>query len=107
MILWVDFRSNFVQMLVRILKKRNPPWFWRVPSPYLDLEHAKTIGKQSVFVACMHHAREPGPFLCEKGLVVESGAVFYTTLWAHFPRTNRKTTRSLLQGRRFLGPPLF
>ena len=61
----------------------------------MTLEHAKTIGKHNVFVACLHHAREPTPFLCEKGLVVESGAVFYTTLWAHFPCTNHKTPRSI------------
>ena len=77
------------------------------PSPYVDFVHAKTIGKQGFFAACLHHARQPVRFLCKKGLVVESGTVFYTTLWAHLPRTNRKTPRSLLQGRRFLGPPLF
>jgi len=58
------------------MKKCNPPWFWCVPKSSMSVEHAKTIGKHRVFVACMHHAREPAPFLCEKGLVVESGAVF-------------------------------
>ena len=41
-----------------------------------EVKHVKNIGKHCVFVACMHHAREPVVFLCEKGLVVESGAVF-------------------------------
>ena len=77
---WSNVGANFL--------KRNPPWFWRVPSPYLDWEHAKTIGKQSVFVTCLHPARQPVRRSCESGLVVESGAVLYTTLWAHFPRKN-------------------
>ena len=58
-----DFRGNFLQMLVRIMKKCNPPWFWRVAMFMFVLELAKNIGKYSVFVACMHHAREPAPLL--------------------------------------------
>ena len=80
-------------------EKRNPPCFWRVPKSYMDLEQAKTIAKQNVFVACLHHARQPVQFSCESGLVVESGGVLYTTLWVHFSCQNRKTVKSLLQGR--------
>ena len=58
-----DFRGNFLQMLVRIMKKCNPPWFWRVAMFMFVLESAKSIGKHSVFVACMHHARAPAPLL--------------------------------------------
>ena len=50
----------------------------------MSLEHAKTIGKHSVFVACMHHAREPALLFCEKGLVVESGTVFDMNLGVDF-----------------------
>ena len=71
-------------MLVRIMKKRNPPWFWRFPCSSMSLEHAKTIGKHSVFVACMHHAREPALLFSEKGLVVESGAAFDMNLGIDF-----------------------
>ena len=79
-----DFRGNFLQMLVRIMKNATLHGFGVFPSPYLDLAHAKTIGKQSVFVTCLHHAQQPVRFVCEKGLVVESGAVLYTIWWAHF-----------------------
>ena len=65
------------------------------PRSYLVLGHAKTIGKQNVFVACLHHARQPVHFCEKSGLVVESGAVFNTTLWAPFPRTDHKTPRSI------------
>ena len=82
-------------MLVRILKSATLHGFGVFQSPYLNLEHVKTMGKQIVFVTCLHHARQPVRFLYEKRLVVESGPVFYTTLWAYFPRANRKTPRSI------------
>ena len=44
--LWVDFGWHIVQLLVRILKKRNPPWFWCLPKSMFGLgtrqNHRKT-----------------------------------------------------------------
>ncbi len=39
----------FVQMLVRILKKRNPPWFWRVPKSIFGLGTRQNHGKTECF----------------------------------------------------------
>ena len=50
----------------------------------MSSEQAKSIAKQSVFVACVHHAREPALLFREKGLVVESGAVFDLILGSDF-----------------------
>ena len=50
----------------------------------MALEHAKTIAKHSVFITSLHEAREPVPFVCEKGLVDESDTVFYTILRVDF-----------------------
>ena len=42
----------------------------------MSSEQAKSIAKQNVFVACVHHAREPALLFREKGLVAESGTIF-------------------------------
>ena len=70
----------------------------------MSLEHAKTIGKQSVFVACMHHAREPALLFREKGLVVESGAVFDMNLGCDF---RGKFLQMLVRIMKKCNPPWF
>ena len=76
-----------------ILKPLTHFWLlgWFCATPHKEFAYScvwilkSVVGlTHNVFVACLHHARESALCLCEMGLVVESGAVFYTALWVDF-----------------------